>query len=210
MTIRLLFILFFCQSVTNAQEFVIANSKLNILYVGVNNPISIAVNQYKCKEIKLVLSYGTIEIADNPCDYNISVDKPGKVKLGLYTQADNILIGEVEYRALFMPDPVISEGLKPKKIKRDQLSLSLETNRQYYEEIGDSVNFQVAYFSVMIVRCGQVLHSKEITGSTCDDEVKLWFSKLQTADKVYFEDIESYTPDGILRKMNAIAFTIVE
>ena len=47
----------FCLSVT-AQT--IANDKMNILYVGVDNPLSISVFDYKCEEITLATKDGML------------------------------------------------------------------------------------------------------------------------------------------------------
>jgi|GEM_PF-1282251 len=193
-----------------AQEFAIANRRQHILYVGVPNPVTIAVNKYECKDVKLVLSYGKAAMDDGPCNYNITVNRPGKVMVSLYTKKDNKLIGELEYKAKFIPDPIADRPEPNKKLKREELSLNVDTNRNYYRSIEDTLDFKIEYFTVTILRCGQVLYSKEVKGASCDAEAKEKFDQLQAGDVVWFEDIEAYAPDGKLRKLNSMSFTIVE
>ncbi|MBS1774523.1 MAG: hypothetical protein JST82_16825 [Bacteroidetes bacterium] len=205
----ILLILMFACIVPDAQEFAVTNRKQHIWYVGIHNEIQIAVNKYECKDVKVMLSYGNLQATNDPCNYTVIVDRPGKVKLGLYAKSDNKLIGEQEYRVKYLPNPVADRDMNPAiKISAKELSLNIETNRKHFMEIDDSSNFKIEYFTITIDRCGQILFTKEIKGAVGDEEVKNWYSRLQPGDRVFFEEIEAYAPDGKLRRLGSMPFVI--
>jgi len=209
MKIILLLILVMGAYACEAQEFTIANRRLNILYVGVYNEVEIAVNKFECKDVKLILSYGKLEHGDKPCHYTIKVDSPGEVKMSLYAKDDNRLIGETTYRAKRLPNFIIDRHESSNvRVRADELSLNLETNRKRFFSQGDSSDFRIKYFVVSIVRCNQELFTKDIKGAIGDDEVKMWFSRLKPGDRVFFEEIEAYAPDGTTRRLGTISFVI--
>lgn len=87
----------------------VAANKMNVFYVGVNNPITVAVPGYKCGELELRLSGGTgtlIPLGD--CRYVVRVSKPGMINVEVYTRKHkkDVQLGMQTFRAKWIPDPV--------------------------------------------------------------------------------------------------------
>lgn len=212
MRVLLLFIAFLYYSATKAQEVAITNHKQNVLYIGVSNPISIAVNKVECKDVKLIPSYGQAQITDEPCNYNITVDRPGKILLSLYTKNENQLIGELEYRVKYLPEPfTYIAGRMGGDIKKSVLNAQLGIIAKHFLHIDLDDGFLVDHFSVSIKKEGKIIFLKDVIGPYFDDDVKAEFMKLIQGDVVIFHDITGKSRvDNVVRTLRAAEYSIVE
>lgn len=86
-----------------AQHATIAATKMNVLYIGVNNPVSFAVENVKRSDLELVIQNGTAKRTGD-CDYEISVTKPGTTFISLIKGQDTVY--QAKYRVKLLPDPV--------------------------------------------------------------------------------------------------------
>ncbi|MEZ4942052.1 MAG: GldM family protein [Saprospiraceae bacterium] len=89
----------------------VAANKMNVFYVGVNNPITVVVPGYKCGELELRLSGGTASgslIPLGDCRYFVRVSKPGTINVGVFTRKHKkeVQLGVQTFRAKWIPDPV--------------------------------------------------------------------------------------------------------
>lgn len=64
-----------------AQKCVIANTKMNAVYLGVPNPIDVAVEGYLCRNLIVTTDNGRLEPLDDSCSYDLSVEKAGKATI---------------------------------------------------------------------------------------------------------------------------------
>ncbi len=70
----------FCISTAFAQRAVVSADKMNVLYAGIENPVSIAAENHSCKDLVVEISHGTISKYeyDGPCGYAVKVNTPGR------------------------------------------------------------------------------------------------------------------------------------
>src|SRR5690606_13825332 len=93
-----------------SQGVAVAADKMNVLYVGLENPITIAAEKYSCKDLVVEISQGTItKNKDNSCRYTANFKTPGKTIITVKNNKGKIL-SEVEFRIKRVPDPVAMVG----------------------------------------------------------------------------------------------------
>lgn len=213
----LLFILFLCPcSNAGAQIIAVQADKMNVAYIGVSNPIVVAVDNAGCNELSVSVRNGQIEGAG--CNYVYHpADKPGTLEIiqvfkGVGTQKK--LLQQMEVRIKELPDPVVTiAGREAKYITRKDMLLA------------DGPDVSMRYFDYdakwTIVSCqltiatpgseGQVVFSQKYTdekGVRFDDAARKIFGKLCHDDKVILEDIEARGPDGAERKLASRVYSI--
>lgn len=84
-------------------------TKMNVFYIGVDNPITVAVPGYSCDDIKVRLSNGTGELIPlGECQYNVHVTQPGIISVEVFgtDHGREKQLGVKTYRVKRIPDPV--------------------------------------------------------------------------------------------------------
>ena len=91
-----------------AQQVVVGLDKMNVAYVGVVNPISVASDIYSCDE--LVVKVDNEVLHGKDCQYSFSPSKAGRVTIAIYGKHSGELkkIGGVPVRVCKIPEPVVS------------------------------------------------------------------------------------------------------
>lgn len=82
-------------------------TKMNIFYIGVDNPITTAVSGYDCASIKVrLIGEGSVQDKGD-CQHVVVVRKPGTVQIEIYTtaQGKEQLLGTKTFRVKRIPDP---------------------------------------------------------------------------------------------------------
>src|SRR5664279_4244911 len=94
----IILIIFFCYSISSAQKFSISADRNNILYVGLDNPLTIAVENYPSNSIIVETDNGTIEGSSGK--YIFRANKRGKADVILYKRIKGQTkeIGRDEFR----------------------------------------------------------------------------------------------------------------
>jgi hypothetical protein len=183
--------------------------KLNVFYVGIDNPIRI--NSGKGMDrTNVVITGGTISKTDIPGRYIVRVKSPGVVKL--IVQADT-LISTFEYIGKILPDPtpyVAYANSVRGKIDKHTL-LHDPYLRADLDRFDQEAKFKVERFTLCIIRSDSCFY-REISNEG------FWFNKdilnaintLQNNDIIMFNKIYAKGPDSILRLLPPLVLTIAD
>ncbi len=185
----------------------IAPTKMNVLYLGVDNPMSIAVSGYDIKDIEVkVRSNGRIEGSEGK--YIVKPIRPGNLWLDVY--ADGEIVQSSEFRVKTVPDPVAKvAGKKGGTISKEEL---LKAGRVYVEM--ENFDFDLRFEMVSYVMSATVPGSYEVreeiskTESFSPQQIELINSLIKN-QKLMIEEIRAKGPDGSIRKMGSMVFTIL-
>jgi hypothetical protein len=202
----LVFLFFF--STAYSQHAVVAANKMNVLYIGVDNPISIAANNYSCKDLVVEISHGTItQNEDNSCRYTAKVTTPGRVSVNVKNKKGKLL-EEVDFRVKRIPDPkphigTINNyhGTSEKYLKWGQGLIAVLENFDF------DINFQIASYTMATCQNGQ-LYAAEVMGSLFTDEVKEIINQSVPGNTILFDNIRCYGSDGYIRRLEPLAINI--
>ncbi len=220
----LLLLPFHCLS----QHAVISATKMNVLYVGVENPVSFAMDNANCRDLDLVVENG-IAKRTSDCDYSITVTKPGSTLIFIVKGNDTLY--KTLYRIKNIPDPVISWGHDdPYWFQLDSLrsqnQLQAITKHFNFDAI-----FSIVSFEITVMRNKKLSKNKKIYCSDCLKKIEGEYyetvfscvnngadfnnslkefiqTKLAPGDKVFIEEIKVMAPDSRIRSLNSINFIV--
>ena len=89
----------------------IALDKMNVLYIGVDNPVTAAAPGVDPEDLILTVTEGNAGITGKNGKYNIRVTTPGQLTIGVMKRGDSKIISQSSFRVKRIPDPV--NGIVP-------------------------------------------------------------------------------------------------
>lgn len=196
----------------HAQQCVVANEKMNVVYVGIPNPLKAVVEGKPCSSVELHTSNGKVEKGPDPCSFIAYPAEPGRITytIALKEKNGSREVGRMDFRSKLIPAPKARvAGKNGGTITRNVL-VAQEGIICYLDGFDFDARFMVSSFTTTIVRNGQTLFSQQAAGPRFNDETREAFRKLQAGDEVLFSDIHSKSPDGRIQALDPLEFRIIE
>ena len=208
--IFLLLQIFFCfYSFSIGQRISIANEKENVVYIGIDNPITIAVENFSGKSIIAKTNNG--ELLGREWRYTFRPKEIGRADIILYKKIKGEFkeIGRRSFRAKRLWDPVFKIGSGKDLISKKEL-LSQQFVRADFEGSDFDLRFTVISFTACIFfndSCKYV----EINNYTneLNEEIRTNFSNFKQGDFLIFKNIVVQGPDGF-RNLKQVFIRIIE
>ena len=205
---KALFVLFYSliSVMLYGQGFAVSADKMNVAYVGVDNPLTIVAEGYDCKDIQASCANGTLT-KKSECHFIFRPEKEGLADIIVTVKTKRI--GTANYRVKMAPLPRValggqSGGFMKAELFKAQKGLSILL---YNSEL--DCTWKVLSFRVVIApKLGEVLQIHN-SGPLFNQRVLLSIQRLKTGDKVIFENIKATDQDGLPRSINSMVFTIV-
>ncbi len=191
----------------NEHPFAVAPAKLNIFYIGVDNPVDIAVFSVKQEDISVSITNGTIKSIGNG-RYIVKVIRPGNAKITI--KKNDRYLGYKEFRCKYVPDPVacIHSGtacLKSGSIRKDVLLIQ---NGVFAELDWDfDINFTVSQFTITVTKDEKTISEKSTSNKFTLKQKEL-IRNLRIGSQLLIDDIKCVGPDGAVRQLNTILLKI--
>jgi len=186
---------------------VISPLKMNVLYVGVKNPIKIAVPNVSSNDLKITVQSGEgLKYEDY---YNVEIFRPGLIQICVYNKNyKDSLYSCMKFRGKIIPDPVAtylnSEG---GEISKAWFCAGRTLNADM-RNFDYDLQFTITSFTVTIVSQGKSISYKNY-GNKLSQEIKQAFELVKKGDKVFFEDILVITPSLGKRRLGVLLFKII-
>jgi len=186
-------------------SFAVSPTKMNVFYIGVDNPVSISASGVRGEVSASMSGSGSITPKGGG-NYSVKVKKVGKVYITV--NGDGKKLGQpVEFRCKTVPDPSARVGTS----KGGGISISaLKAQSYVFAKLDNFVfdlNFPVTAFTVSI-SSGGFTEDIATTGAQIKPNQKALFNGLKRGSKVYFEKIKCQAPDGGIRELGSVGFTI--
>lgn len=203
-------ILFFSLQHCEAQKAVVANLKMNVVEVGVVNPLEILLEGYKCTEFDVTTSNGLISKSDSNCTYNYTPERQGLSKIIISTKEGKV-ISTIFFRAKFIQEPVISLcGRGSGMLYIDDLLRCTQLDAIVKGFDWDS-GFRIQKYCVSIIRnCDSVFTKKDILGSSFSENLKQEFKNIGHGSKLIFYGITALGRDKRTIELSPLEFTITK
>jgi hypothetical protein len=97
--------LFIAAASALSAQSIISAEQMNVLYIGVDNPIVISLGNISQNELDITLTQGKIEkIAGRSNAYNVKVNTPGDMTINVNHKGKNM--GKHQFRVKRIPNPV--------------------------------------------------------------------------------------------------------
>jgi gliding motility-associated protein GldM len=186
----------------------VSPTRMNVLYAGLPNPVSISVPGISSRDISVTMTNGRIEkTADGFMAYPEKIGM--KALISVSATVDKVVksMGSIEFRVKKVPNPVATvagkyEGL----ISRNELV----AEEGVYAEIPDfdfEMKFQVLSFVVSSSKGGFV-YEKATNGARFSKDQKDMFNGLSRGNRLNIDNIVVKGEDGFTRTLPPISFKI--
>ena len=186
----------------------VSPTKMNVLYIGVPNPIDITASGVPAEKLNVSISGGSISKA-GAGSYIAQVKAPGKAVISVTASVDGQTksLGSKEFRVKRVPDPVAKvAGKRDGTVTKAELAAQAGVKADL-ENFDFDMKFNVVSFKVSATIKG---FSQDATANSAafTAQQKQIISQVPSGGKVYIEDIKAKGPDGSIRSLGTIAFKI--
>lgn len=182
-----------------APSATISPTKMNVLYIGVDNPISVSVPGANSKDVNVTATGAGITLKKvKDGEYLATVKSQGKATISVSAtmSGKTMNMGTMEFRCKAIPKPTAMVGTYTGgRIPKESL-LTQGGLRVSMEGFDFPVKYNVTSFSMSFNTGGDAQAPIQATGSQFNVEMKAKLSKLRRGNKVYIENIRAKGPDG--------------
>jgi len=188
---------------------VVSPTKMNVFYIGVDNPVEISVPGVPAEKIKPSMSGGSL--AGGKGKYTVKVTKGPKVTINVSADINgkNTSMGAFEFRVKQVPDPVAYfAGKKGVDVISKSALLASQGVIANMENFDFDLKFIVISFDMSMTINGAEVTVKS-NGNACSPDQKTYLQKVKTGAKVYIENVKVKGPDGSIRTIAGINLKII-
>ena len=189
----------------------VAPLKMNVFYIGVDNPVSISAAGLSKDEIRPTINMG--KLTKDGTDWKVRIDtKPASGQMAIVSatasvDGETMSLGNSEFRVKRVPSPTAEiAGMTDGSVDKNVLLAAGAI-------IPDMKDFEFdLYFVVTSYQFATVMNGdwvqKNIKGNLFTDEVKNILRNGKRKQKFFFEKIQAQGPDGTIRSLNPISLEL--
>jgi gliding motility-associated protein GldM len=190
----------------------ISPTKMNVLYLGVPNPIKVSVPGVASQNLEVSVSNGRIEKSgEDYLAYPAKVDVTGKstsISVVANMNGEKRPMGSMLFRVKEVPPPLATIGGKNGgNLKKEELM----AEDGLFAELKDfdfDLKFKVTQFDVTFSGAGGYVNTYKATGNRFTTEQKGQFGKLTQGSIIFIDNIMAKGDDGSNRPLSNISFKI--
>jgi gliding motility-associated protein GldM len=186
---------------------VVSPTKMNVFYIGVDNPVSVSVPGIPTEKITATISNGVIQ--RNGKEWVVRPKTPGNATVNVVAEIDGNKknMGSLPFRVKTLPDPVAKVGGSKGGSMEKNLLSAQQVVIADMENFDFDAPFKVTEFTIAASIKGftRELPSK---GNRITDEQRDLLKGMNKGDRVTFTDIKAVGPDGRVRELNGVIFKV--
>ncbi len=190
----------------------VSADKMNVFYIGVENPVTVSVPGIASEKVKPVISGGSMTPKGGG-KYIVKVDKgiPGaKAIITINADFDGKMkpMGKSEFRVKRVPDPIASiGGINEGYIDKSLFIASGAVIAKMPQDFDFELNFPVSSFTMQTIKGIDLTPKMLSRGNKFTDDMINLIKGAKRGQKFWFENVEAIAPDG-KRKLTSIILTI--
>ena len=195
-----------------APSATISATKMNVMYIAVDNPISVGAPGVRSEDLNVTISGPGASIRKvGTGEYLAKVTTQGKVTVNVSAKVGGQVrnLGSQEYRVKVIPKPTVKVGNQQDgRIEKEVLNAQ-GGFRVVMEGFDFPVTYSVESYKMEFGTGGDATAALEGRGSRFTPEMLARISRLRRGNKVYISDIRVKGPDGVKAASNpSMTFTI--
>ena len=190
----------------------ISADAMNVLYIALENPVSISVSGYSPNDIQATMTNGSLVRGKTGWVAKVTAVNPnGAVIVASVRMKDGSVrkMGEKKYRIKSVPKPesmfgTLESGTYPAAALLGQSTIRAVLANFVFEGIAFTVN---SYNALYVPKRGL---PEPVSGPTAaiTGQLKTYITKSKRGDKILVDDIQATGPNGIKKRLAPIAITI--
>lgn len=184
----------------------ISADKMNVLYIGVQNPISITAAGVPAEKVAASITGGSIA-KQAAGKFLVTCSQPGRANI--VVSADGKNLSTKEFRVKFIPDPVLKVGMNKSgymKASEFKVQGGLRADLENFEFEG--VKYDVVGYRIGIDAKGKDYAEGDANSAYFPSTIQASVRSLKPGDQVYFDNVKVKGPDGRVRDMGNISFKL--
>lgn len=190
---------------------VISATKMNVLYIGVDNPISISVPGVPNEKVKVTATGGGVSLTKAPGgsgeQWIAKATTSGESTVTINADFDgkNMTMGAQKFRVKTVPNPIATIGSKKSGTIPKATVLAQGAIIPVMENFEFELYFKITHFKMTLNQKGKLdpieaeSSSNQMTGAMKDA-----IGRARPGDKLYFEYIDAVGPDGKSRRLEPL------
>lgn len=185
---------------------VISPTKMNVLYRGVDNPISVSVPGVSPD--KLTVSCAGCTISGSKGDYvaKAGTGNEATIKVSAEINGKSKSIGDMVFRVKRIPPPTaMIAGKSEGKISKSALA-GTQGVGAFLQDFPFDINYRVTSFTVRAQK-GEYTQTVRVSGNVFNSEVRSLIQDMKPGSDISFTNIQANGPDGT-KNCGAIVFTV--
>jgi gliding motility-associated protein GldM len=185
------------------QDAVVAATNMNVLYLGIANPVEVAVPGVLSKNVIVTLSNGTIKKVST--GWEVVPANAGESVLTISVNGKKV--GDKTFRVKTIPMPVaVFAGKNAGSVSKTE-ALEVETLEVILPDFDWEVNFKINSFSFLLTdESGDRMEFANDNRIT--EKMKSLLTNLQRGQTIVFKDIKATGPDGRTLALSPIILKI--
>ena len=187
---------------------VVSPVKMNVLYIGLPNPIAVSAPGIPKEKINVKMEGGG-SISGSNGNYEANVTAPGDVSIAVSAVINGKMqaFGSSTFRVKRIPDPKARFAGKSTG-KLSSVILKSQTNLfAVLEDFVYDAKFTITRYDLIILKPRQDAIVLSGNGSALTAPMRTAMNGIGPGTRVFFENIVSVGPDGSQRQLDNIAFT---
>ena len=187
---------------------VVSPDKMNVLYIGVDNPISVSAPGTPTEKIKVSMTGGSISGSGGK--YTVKVSSPGTARIAVSAEVAPgkvQTLSSTEFRVKRIPDPVAKFA---GKTGGSMATVALKAQNAVFATLDNfdfEAKFKVTKFSMIVAKPRADAIVLSTNGGTLSAAMKNALNGISPGTRVIFDNIMAVGPDGSPRQLNAVALT---
>lgn len=188
---------------------VVSPDKMNVLYIGVNNPISVSAPGTPTDKVRVSMSGGSISSAGGG-KYNVRVSSPGTARIAVSAEVapgKTQTLSSTEFRVKRIPDPIAKFA---GKTGGSMATVALKAQNALFAKLDNfdfDATFKVTKFTMIIAKPRADAIVLSTSGGHLSSSMSSALNGIVPGTRVIFDNIVAVGPDGTSRQLNAVALT---
>jgi len=196
------------QYIVSRPSAVVSPDKMNVFYIGVDNPVSISVPGIPSRNIRVSMSSGSLNGSDGK--YTVKVTNPGTVTVSVSAETAPGRVQQLSrtiFRAKRLPDPIAkfsgrSGGSVP--------TVALKAQDAIYAALDNfdfDAKFRITRFTLIVANPRETASVQVTSGNELNPEMRTSLAEIKPGAHVIFDNIIAVGPDGSPRQLAPVALT---
>ncbi|OFX43321.1 MAG: hypothetical protein A2046_08385 [Bacteroidetes bacterium GWA2_30_7] len=187
---------------------VVSPTKMNVMYIGVDNPMDISVSGFTDDKVSAGISQGSL--VKTGTGWIAKVSTAGEATVSVSAKDDegkSKPMGQSKFRVKRVPDPVAKVAGKREGVIAKNLLVAQSGVMADLENFDFDLKFVVKGFRVSAMIKG-FEQTKTSPSNILTADQKAIINNAEKGQKVFFEDIKAVGPDGSVRSLSPIIFKL--
>ncbi|MDD5570771.1 MAG: gliding motility protein GldM [Bacteroidales bacterium] len=189
----------------------VAAEKMNVFYIGLDNPVSVSVPGMSDDKVFVSMSNGQIRKVGKG-KYMVRVGGKGEARVNVTADLGGAKksMGAFTYRIKKIPDPIpMIAGSKGGPVNKNAIAAAPYLNAVLEDFLFDGVRYTVIGFEFSTLGQGGLLFTRNLSGSQLTPECIEKCKTGRSGQKVFFDNIQARGPDGTTRRLPALILKLM-